>query len=83
MEQMFLPEIEQHAGGGPWADGIRQMRDAHVPIPQIMHLFAYKPDRTAHLAQFTQGVMRGPSPLPPGMRELIAAFTSRRNDCPF
>jgi len=28
-------------------------------------------------------VMRGPSPLPPGVRELIAAFTSRRNDCPF
>jgi len=27
--------------------------------------------------------MRGPSPLPPGIRELIAAFTSRRNDCPF
>jgi AhpD family alkylhydroperoxidase len=27
--------------------------------------------------------MRGPSPLPAGVRELIAAFTSRRNDCPF
>ena len=48
-----------------------------------MHLFAYKWDRTEHLPKFTQGVMRGPSPLPPGMRELIAAFTSRRNDCPF
>jgi len=46
-------------------------------------LFAFKPDRTEHLAQFTQGVMRGPSPLSPGQRELIAAFTSRRNDCPF
>jgi len=28
-------------------------------------------------------VMRGPSPLSPGMRELIAAFTSARNHCPF
>jgi len=28
-------------------------------------------------------VMRGPSPLSPGLRELIAAFTSRRNDCLF
>jgi AhpD family alkylhydroperoxidase len=27
--------------------------------------------------------MRGPSPLSPGLRELIAAFTSRRNDCLF
>jgi hypothetical protein len=48
-----------------------------------MHLFAFKTERTEHLARFTQGVMRGPSPLAPGMRELIAAFTSRRNDCPF
>ena len=83
MEQMYLQDVEQHAGGGPWAEAIRRMRDANVPVPQIMHLFAFKPDRTEHLAQFTQGVMRGPSPLPPGQRELIAAFTSRRNDCPF
>jgi alkylhydroperoxidase family enzyme len=83
MEQMFLPEVEQHAGGGPWAEAIRRMRDASLPVPQIMHLFAFKPDRTEHLAQFTQGVMRGPSPLSSGQRELIAAFTSRRNDCPF
>ena len=83
MEQMFLPEIEQAAGGGPWAAAIEQMREAGAPVPQIMHLFAYKTDRTQHLAQFTQGVMRGPSPLSAGQRELIAAFTSRRNDCPF
>jgi alkylhydroperoxidase family enzyme len=48
-----------------------------------MHLFAYKPDRTDFLSRFTQSVMRGPSPLPAGFRELIAAFTSRRNDCLF
>jgi hypothetical protein len=48
-----------------------------------MHLFAFKPDRTEPLAEFTHGVMRGPSPLSPGQRELIAAFTSRRNACPF
>ena len=83
MEPMFLPEVESYEGEGPWADAIRQMRGAGVPVPQITHLFAFKTDRTQHLAQFTQGVMRGPSPLPPGLRELIAAFTSRRNDCPF
>ena len=48
-----------------------------------MHLFAFKPDRTDFLSRFTQGVMRGPSPLPAGIRELIAAFTSRRNDSLF
>jgi alkylhydroperoxidase family enzyme len=83
MDPMYLREVEDADGGGPWADAIRQMRAAQVPVPQIMHLFAFKPDRTQHLAQFTQGVMRGPSPLPAGLRELIAAFTSRRNECPF
>jgi len=83
MEPMYLREVEEHQGEGPWADGIRQMREAGLPIPQIMHLFAFKTERTQHLAQFTQGVMRGPSPLSPGQRELIAAFTSRRNECPF
>jgi alkylhydroperoxidase family enzyme len=51
--------------------------------PQIWHLFAYLPAATEHLARFTQAMLRGPSPLSPGMRELIAAYTSQRNDCPF
>lgn len=83
MESMYLPEVEGRDGDGPWADAIRQMRGAGVPVPQIMHLFAFKTERTKHLAEFTQGVMRGSSPLAAGQRELIAAFTSRRNDCPF
>ena len=83
MDSMYLHEIEANAGGGPWAAAIAQMRGAGLDVPQIMHLFSYKPERTAHLAHFTQSVMRGPSPLSPGQRELIAAFTSRRNDCPF
>jgi alkylhydroperoxidase family enzyme len=54
-----------------------------MPIPQIMHLFAFKPERTQHLERFTQEVMRGPSPLLPGQRELIAALTSKLNQCLF
>ena len=83
MKPMFLGEVERAAPKGAYAGPIAAMQAAKVPVPQIMHLFAYKPDRTDHLSAFTQGVMRGPSPLSPGMRELIAAFTSRRNDCPF
>jgi len=83
MESMYLGEVEVHEGSGPWANAIRRLQDAGAVVPQIMHLFAFKPERTVHLAAFTQAVMRGPSPLPPGVRELIAAFTSRRNDCPF
>ena len=83
MEPMYLRDVEGHAGEGRYASMIRHLREHRIPVPQIMHLFAFKPDRTEHLAEFTHGVMRGPSPLPPGVRELIAAFTSRRNDCPF
>jgi alkylhydroperoxidase family enzyme len=83
MDPMYLREVEQHQGEGRYAAMIRHMQGSGIPVPQIMHLFAFKPDRTEHLAEFTHGVMRGPSPLPPGQRELIAAFTSRRNACPF
>jgi hypothetical protein len=83
MEPMFLRDVEQHTGEGRYAAMIKHLRSTGMPVPQIMHLFAFKPDRTEHLAEFTHGVMRGPSPLSPGQRELIAAFTSRRNDCPF
>ena len=80
---MFLSEVEAFEGEGPRADAIHRMKAAGVPVPQIFHLFAFKPDRTDALAEFTQGVMRGPSPLSPGERELIAAFTSKRNQCLF
>jgi hypothetical protein len=83
MRQMFLSEVEQSNPGGAYAHMINDLRAAGGTVPQIMHLFAYKPDRTDYLSRFTQGVMRGPSPLSAGLRELIAAFTSRRNDCLF
>jgi alkylhydroperoxidase family enzyme len=83
MKSMFLPAVEQAKPEGPYARPIRELQQAGLPVPQIMHLFAYKPDRTQHLSRFTQEVMRGPSPLSPGFRELIAAFTSRQNACPF
>ena len=83
MKPMYLPEVEQHPPPEPYATRFRMMRDAGLPIPQIQHLFAFKPDRTEFLSRFTQGVMRGPSPLPPWQRELIAAFTSKLNQCLF
>jgi alkylhydroperoxidase family enzyme len=83
MDPMYLKDVEAYEGVGARAEAIERMRAAGVPVPQIMHLFAFKPDSTDHLAAFTQGVMRGPSPLPPGQRELIAAFTSKLNQCLF
>ena len=83
MEPMFLKDVERHDSTGGRGVAIAAMRKAGIPVPQIMHLFAFKPDRTDHLARFTQEVMRGPSVLLPGQRELIAALTSKLNQCLF
>ena len=83
MEQMFLPDVELNAQPGPHRDLIEQMRAAGTDYPQIWHLFAFLPSATDHLARFTQEILRGPSPLSPGLRELIAAYTSQRNHCVF
>ncbi len=83
MKPMFLPAVEGHPQPGPYRDLIEQMRGQGVEYPQIWHLFAYLPSATEHLARFTQEILRGPAPLSPGIRELIAAYTSQRNHCPF
>ena len=80
---MFLDDIERVDAAGNYANVIRQMRAAGAAVPGIMLLFAFKPEITQHLSHFTHGVMRGPSPLSPGLRELIAASTSKLNHCPF
>lgn len=66
---MFLKEI---VDATPQADGQSDLR----------RLFAYRPDATRHLLQFTQAVMRG-GPLAPGECELVAALTSKSNRCLF
>ena len=84
MKPMYLRDIENNPNaGGPYAELIRNMKSSSANISQIMHLFAFKPASTDALSAFTQAVMRGPSPLSPGFRELIAAFTSKLNQCPF
>ena len=83
MKPMFLPEVENHSEPSAWMNSIRMMQEACAEYPQIWHLFAFKPEATTHLAKFTQEILREPGPLTPGLRELIAAFTSARNQCPF
>lgn len=80
---MFLPGVEDNPQAGPYRTLIEQMKALGAEYPQIWHLFAFLPRATDHLARFTQEILRGPSPLSPGLRELIAAYTSMRNDCPF
>ena len=83
MKPMFLPDVEQNPQPGPYRALIEQMQKRGAEYPQIWHLFAYLPGATEHLARFTQEILRGPSPLSPGIRELVAAYTSQRNHCPF
>jgi uncharacterized peroxidase-related enzyme len=83
MHSMYLKDVEAAPGSGGHARTIQLRRAAGQPIPQILHMLAYKPDRTDPLVQFAESVMRGPSPLSPAERELIAAFTSDRNRCGF
>ncbi|MFO0589396.1 MAG: peroxidase [Polyangiaceae bacterium] len=81
-DPLFLPEV-QTALRGPSGDRVRKMEAAGVEVPPIQRLLAYKPSMSEHLNRFTEAVMRGLSPLHPGIRELIAAFTSRENQCVF
>lgn len=83
MEPMFLSEVEENPQPSFQADTIRLLQAKGAEYPQILHLFAYRPEVTAHLTRFTREVMRGDSPLSDGLRELIAAYTSAGNHCLF
>ena len=83
MKPMFLPGVEQNPQPGPYYDSLKMMHAAGQEYPQIWHMFAFRPQATEHLARFTQEIMRGDGPISPGIRELIAAYTSYRNECPF
>jgi len=83
MEPMFLKEVEAHRGDDNYTRAIDLMRRAGPEYPQILHMFSYKMNATVHLERFTQEMMREAAPLTPGIRELIAAYTSHLNQCPF
>lgn len=76
---MYLKEIESRPASGMTALAFRRLREAGETIPDILHLFRFKRRTTDHLVRFTEEVMRGPSPLSPGIRELIGAYVSKKN----
>jgi hypothetical protein len=83
MDHMFLPDVESHHGDDNYTRAIDVMKRAGSEYPQILHMFSYKIHATVHLERFTQEILREPAPLSPGFRELIAAYTSHLNQCPF
>src|SRR6185295_17643770 len=80
---MFLKEIETRPAEGMTKIAFKKLRDDGEAIPEILHLFRFNRRNTDHLVRFTEEVMRGPSPLSPGMRELIGAYFSKKNQCAF
>ena len=80
---MFLKDVEEHQDDNNYNKAIEMMRKVGPEYPQILHMFSYKIGATVHLERFTQEMLREPAPLSPGIRELIAGYTSKLNDCPF
>jgi uncharacterized peroxidase-related enzyme len=80
---MFLKEIESRPATGIAGIALRKMSDEGRTIPDILHLFRFKTRTTNHLVRLTDEVMRGPSPLSPGLRELIGAYVSKKNQYSF
>jgi uncharacterized peroxidase-related enzyme len=66
------------------------MREDHVPhislpegFPGITGGFAFRPATAGPLRELAEVLLRGPSTLTSGEREMIAAFVSAGNDCDF
>ncbi|MER5757134.1 carboxymuconolactone decarboxylase family protein [Streptomyces sp. NPDC002088] len=59
----------------------------HIAIdnnePGIRGLMTQRPDTAAPLSQLAETLLRSPMSLPPGERELIAAYASHVNSTPF
>jgi uncharacterized peroxidase-related enzyme len=80
---LYLPGVEANPKPGVYRDLIAAARSRNAEYSKIWDLFAFQQDFTVHLARFTQGVLRQPASISPGVRELIAAYTSYQNECAF
>jgi uncharacterized peroxidase-related enzyme len=57
--------------------------DVQEGVPGIRSLVMFRPETGKYLYELAQVLLRGPSPLTPAERELIAAYVSYRNNCGF
>lgn len=80
---MYLKDVEKQPAAGLTKLALKTLSDQGEAVPEILHLFRFKQRSTNHLIRFTEEVMRGPSPLSQGLRELIGAYFSKRNQCSF
>jgi uncharacterized peroxidase-related enzyme len=57
--------------------------DLPVGVPGIVGAFAFRPETAKPLRELAEILLRGPSSLSSGEREMIATLVSTRNDCYF
>jgi uncharacterized peroxidase-related enzyme len=62
-------------------------REPYIAVPEglpgIAGLLAFKRSTGQKVSDLMQEILRGPSPLTEGERELIGAYVSSLNDCPY
>lgn len=80
---LYLPDVEARHQPGTYQALIEGARARGAEYSKIWDLFAFQHDTTIHLGRFTHGVLRQPATISPGLRELIAAYTSATNQCGF
>jgi uncharacterized peroxidase-related enzyme len=80
---LHLPGVENNLKPGLYKDLIDSARARNAEYSKIWDLFAFQPSFTRSLSVFSEGLLRTPATISPGMRELIAAWTSCLNECRF
>jgi uncharacterized peroxidase-related enzyme len=83
VSRTYLPGVEADPKPGVYRDLIEAARARGSEYSHIWDLFAFQHDIMVHLARLSEGIIRRPSTISVGMRELIAAYTSHRNECAF
>jgi len=82
-DAVFLQDVENNPQPGPYADLIHNAQATGAEYWRIRNLLAFRPRASYHLARFSHEIMHEDAPISPGMRELIAAYTSSLNRCEF
>ena len=80
---LHLPDVAANPKPGTYRTLIEGARARGTEYGRIWDLFAFQQQFTIHLGRFTHGVLREPSTVSAGLRELIAAYTSHLNQCAF
>jgi uncharacterized peroxidase-related enzyme len=82
-QPMFLRGVEDYPKPSVYRDLIEKAKASGGDYWQIWHLLAFDPEAAHHLVALSHTLMHKESPLSPGLRELIAAYTSSLNNCEF